>query len=68
MGYVGNVHAHLPVAIVQLADREGIIEVLGIHGVDGKGGHLAHVHTLGNLVGCYAWGNLLCLGCHLIGV
>ena len=47
MRYVGNVHAHLDVAVGQAAVRERIVEVLCIGRVDGKGYHLAHVAALG---------------------
>lgn len=36
-------YAHLPYAVFDLADREGVVEVLGIRRVDGEGRYLAEV-------------------------
>ena len=51
MGDVGYVDAHLPTAVVEAADGQGVIEVLGVDGVDGEGDHVAHVDAAGHLVG-----------------
>ena len=41
VGDVGDMHSHAPVAVGQPADGEGVVEVLGVLGVDGEGGLLA---------------------------
>ena len=43
MGDVGNVYAHFPVAVGHGADGKGIVEILGILGVDGECGGVAEV-------------------------
>ena len=57
VGHVGNVHAHFPPSVLQAADGEGIVKVLGILGVDGKGRHPAEVFAAGNLCGGNLVGN-----------
>ena len=47
MAHIGNMHAYLPV-LVLLTDRERIVKVLGIFGVDGASEHIAEVLTTGN--------------------
>ena len=49
--HVGDMHAHFPQPRLQRADREGVVEVLGVLGVDGEGGHAAEVFTLGIVFG-----------------
>ena len=56
---IGDVYASLPVPVVELSDRERIIEVLGIGRVDGECHHLAVILALGNLIFCYARVDLL---------
>ena len=65
MGHVGDMYAHFPNSLFQFADGEGVIEVLGILGVDGEGGYtpevLASGYFLGGdfggyLVGCFFYG------------
>ena len=41
-------HTHFPVSVIQLASRKGIVKVLGIFRVDGKGQDLTEILTLGN--------------------
>ena len=48
MADVGYVHAHLDVAVPQLAVGEGVVEVLGVGGVDGEGEHIAEVAPAGH--------------------
>ena len=43
-------HAHLPAPIGELAQREGIVIVLGIGRVDGERGHVAHIVAAGHLL------------------
>ena len=47
--HVSNMYAHLHCAVLVLAEREGIIEVLRIAGVDGESEHIAHVVATLNL-------------------
>ena len=49
MRHVSNMYAHLHCAVLVLAEREGIIEVLRIAGVDGESEHIAHVVATLNL-------------------
>ena len=51
VGHVGNVYTHLPKSVLQRTNGEGIIKVLGIARVDGKGGYTTEVLTLSNLLG-----------------
>ena len=44
-------HTHLPKSVVETTDGEGIVEVLGIVGVDGAGEHLAEVFAFGQILG-----------------
>ena len=48
--HVGDVHAHLHVAVLQHTVGEGVVEVLGVGGVDGEGEHIAEVATRGYLL------------------
>ena len=50
MADVGNMYADLIEAVVQLLDRQCVIEVLGILRVDGAGPHIAEVLTLGHIL------------------
>src|SRR5690606_20760706 len=47
-------HAYFVVAIGQLFERDGVVEILGIFGVDGKGGYLAEVAAPGGFFGWYS--------------
>ena len=51
VGDVGDVDADLPDAVAHLADREGVVEVLGVGRVDREGHHLAEVAPPGDFVG-----------------
>ena len=42
--------AHLPAAVRQATDRECIVKVFGVFGVDREGCHLAEVLTLGDIL------------------
>ena len=42
--------AHLPAAVRQATDRECIVKVFGVFGVDREGCHLAEVLTLGQIL------------------
>ena len=53
-------HPDFPLLIAQFADRQGIVKVLGILGVDGKGEHIAHITTARHLLVGNSWINLLC--------
>ena len=65
---VGDVDAYLPAALAGGADAQGVVEVLGVPGVDGEGGHGAEVlalcHLLGGDAGVDVAGGLL----HGLGV
>ncbi len=37
IAYIGNVHADLIVTILQYAERDGIIKIFGVYGIDGEG-------------------------------
>ena len=50
VGHIGDVYANLPVAILELLYRQGVVEVLGIGRVDGERGHPAHVAAAGHLL------------------
>ena len=43
MGDVGNMHAHLEVAILQPAEGQRVVEVLGVRRVYGYGEHVPEV-------------------------
>ncbi len=47
--HIGDVHAHFDVTVFQLAVGEGVVEVLGVGGVDGEGEHVAEVAAGGHL-------------------
>ncbi len=48
--HVGDVHAHLVEPLVELLDGEGVVEVLGVGGVDGAGPRVAEVLALGHVL------------------
>ena len=64
-------HSHLVVAVGECAYRQGVVEVLGVLGVDGECGHIAHVDATGYLFGCYTCvdmvGGLLHIGRIAVG-
>ena len=43
VGHIGNVHPNFPEAILQFLDREGIVKILGIGGVNGKSRNLSKI-------------------------
>ena len=45
--HVGNVYAHFPKIVLQFADGQGIVKVLSVFGVYGKGGYIAEILTFG---------------------
>ena len=51
---VGDVYAHLVASFVELAERQGVVEVLGVARVYGKCQHSSEVLASRNLLGCYA--------------
>ena len=51
MGHVGDMYAHFPKSLFQFADGEGVVEVLGIFGVDGEGGYAPEVLASGYFLG-----------------
>ena len=59
MRYVGDVHAHFPQPASQAADGQGVVEVLGVLGVDGEGGDVAEVLATGYFLGGDFVGNLV---------
>ena len=60
MTHVCNVYAHLPKALVELADGERIVEVFGILRVDGASENLAKVFALGQVLLGDVARNFLC--------
>ena len=64
MTNVGYVHAHLPKALIEHANRQCIVEILGISRVDGAGKHVAEVFAfvviLLRYLGRNAFGSLFC--------
>ena len=71
MGDVGDVYADLPDAVLDLAHRECVVEILGVGGVDGEGRHLAEVAAPGDFAGrdvpVDGCGGLLDLGFEAVG-
>ena len=65
MGHIGDMHSDLYVAVLELAVREGIVEVLGVGRVNSEGGHLAEVPALGYVLGGYLVRYGLSSGLHL---
>ena len=51
VGYVGDVDAHFPDAVLDAPHREGIVEVLGVARVDGEGRDVAEVLASGDFLG-----------------
>ena len=47
-------YAYLEVAVFEWAYRQGVVKVLGVAGVDGEGGDVAHVDALGHFLVGYA--------------
>ena len=47
VGHVGDVHAQLPVAVVQADQRHGVVKVLGVGPVDGEEDQCPQVHAPG---------------------
>ena len=66
MGHVGDMHAYLTVAVGKAAEGNSVVKVLGIFGVDGKGGNRAEVLTtryfFRRYAGIYLVGGLLHVG------
>ena len=48
---IGNMDAYFPQALTCCTQRQGIVEVFGILGVDGAGEHVTEVFTTGNFIG-----------------
>ena len=65
--HVGDMHAHLPMAVGQFLQTDGIVEVFRIGGVDGDGEHRAEVAAFFYLVPADFGGNLTCLFFNLFG-
>ena len=51
MGHIGDVHAHFPVSVGELAQGEGVVEVFGVGRVDGECRDAAEVFASGYFVG-----------------
>ena len=43
MAHIGNMHPQLVITIIQTIERNGIIEIFGVHRIDGKDGLLSQV-------------------------
>ena len=67
MAHVGNVDAQLVAALAQLQQADGIVDVLGLGGIDGEDGQPPQIHAVGDLLLGHA-GVLqrLCLGQDLL--
>ena len=69
--HVGDVDADLQMAVFEFAEREGVVEVLGVGRVDGESGHAAEVAAAGQVFGRdgvgYLLGRLLHLGFEAVG-
>ena len=59
--HVGNVYAHFPKIVLQFADRQGVVKVLSVFGVYGKGGYIAEILTFG-IFFCGNFGRYLVCG------
>ena len=59
MRHVGDVNAHLPKSVLELSDRERVVEVLCVLRVDGAGEDVAEVLALGVVLRRYLCRNLL---------
>ena len=68
MRHIGDVHTHLPQSAVGEADRQGIVKVFGIFGVDGAGIYLSEVLSFGNILWGYLGIYLFCGSLHLFGI
>ena len=68
MGNVGNMHTYFPLTVLHAPDRERVVEVLCIVGVDGKGGDVAEVLPSGNLLGGNVVRNLISGIFHGLGI
>ena len=68
MGDVGDMHSDLPIAVGKLADREGVVEILGVARVDGEGGDAAEILALGHLLFCDTLADLLGCFLHIFGI
>ena len=65
MCHVGDVHAHLPVAVAEATDGQGVVKVLG---VDGESGDVAEILALGHFLLCDPFLNLLGRFLHILGI
>ena len=65
MRHVSNMHTHFPHTLFHLANRQCVVEVLGIARVNREGEHIAEVLALGNFLGCDA--RLYLVGSQLYG-
>ena len=68
MRHVGDMDAHLPVAVGKLADRKGVVEVLRVTGVNCEGRHITEILAFGNLFRRYARRDFRCLLLHILGI
>ena len=67
VGHVGDVHPDFPMAVLQLLDAQGVVEVLGVGRVDGEGGDVAEVAATGNFVLRDNLADALRFGLHFLG-
>jgi len=66
VGHVRDVDAHFEVAAVEVPHAQGIVEILGVFGVDGERGHVPHVAAALDLFGIELLGDGLCLIFHIL--
>ena len=51
MAHIGDVHAYFPAVFAERTNRKGVVEVLRVAGVDGKGGHVAEIFAARDFLG-----------------
>ena len=66
VGHVRDVHPHFEVTAVEVPHAQGVVEILGVFGVDGERGHVPHVAAALDLFGVEFLGNGLRLGFHIL--
>ncbi len=60
MGHIGDVHTDFDIAVFKTAERQGIVEVLGVGGVDSESCHFTEVLASGDFFGCDTGVDIIC--------
>ena len=68
MTHIGNVHTHFPRVVCETADRQRIVKVFRIAGVDGEGRYLAKIFTFGDFLLSNTRMELICRAFHIFGI